>query len=119
MFMAMYVAYLVQVYSIPTKLIVNTYQIGLHIVPTGGERTWETRGAKHVDVLGMDDKRQVIVVVPTTANIMPLPFQAITAGTIVQSLLPASVGREKWIQTSFSFANSCNHWSTQENSKYS
>lgn len=117
--MAMYVAYLVKVYSIPTKLIVNTYQIGLHIVATSDEKAWETKGATHVDVLGMEDKRQVIVVVSTTAIRMSLPFQVITAGTIVRSLLPTSVGREKCIQTSFSFANSCNHWSTQENFKHS
>ena len=105
--MAMYVAYLIKVYSIPTKLNVNTYQIGLHIVAT------------HVDVLGMEDKRQVIVVVSTTAIRISLPFQVITAGTIVRSLLPTSVGREKCIQTRFFFANSCNHWSTQENFKHS
>jgi hypothetical protein len=48
MAMAHRVAYLVKVYNIPMCLIVNTNQIQLHLVPIGGDRTWETRGAKHV-----------------------------------------------------------------------
>jgi hypothetical protein len=70
-----------------TKLIVNTYRTTLHIVPTDGERTWETKGVKHIDVLGMDDERQVIVVLSTTTNRMSQPLQVITGGTIVQSVL--------------------------------
>jgi hypothetical protein len=51
-------------------LIVNTYKIGLHlhVVTTSNERTWQAMGAKHIHVLGMDDKRQVTMVALTVAN---------------------------------------------------
>jgi hypothetical protein len=49
-------------------LIVNTYKIGLHVVPASNERTWQAKGAKHIHVLGMDDKRQVTMVALTVAN---------------------------------------------------
>jgi hypothetical protein len=48
MAMARKIAYLVKVYNIPMCLIVNTYQIGVHLVPTKGDQTWETIRTKHV-----------------------------------------------------------------------
>jgi hypothetical protein len=29
-------------------LVVNIDQIGIHLVPTGGDQTWERKGAKHI-----------------------------------------------------------------------
>jgi hypothetical protein len=42
---------------------VNNYLTGIHLVPNGGEKTWEPKGSKHVQVLGFEDKRQVTMVV--------------------------------------------------------
>jgi hypothetical protein len=36
------------------------HQIGIHIVPTCGDKTWETKGSQNVKVHGMEDKRQII-----------------------------------------------------------
>jgi len=44
----------------PYKLVLNTDQIEIHIVPTCGDKTWETKGSQHVKVHGMEDKRQII-----------------------------------------------------------
>jgi len=41
MAMAHGVVYLVKVYNILMSLIVNANQIGVHLVPIGGDRTWE------------------------------------------------------------------------------
>ena len=89
--------YLVKVYSILAELIVNTCQTSLHIVPTSGERTWETKSAKHIYVLGMVHKRQVIVVVSTASNGKSLLLQVIIIGITMQSFLFVSVGQEKCI----------------------
>jgi hypothetical protein len=44
------VAYLVKTYNIHVALVVNSDQIGLHLMPTTQERTWENKGAKHIKV---------------------------------------------------------------------
>jgi len=46
--MAYCVAYLVKVYSIPSALLVNSDQTGIHLVPIAGEKIWKPKGAKHV-----------------------------------------------------------------------
>jgi hypothetical protein len=51
------VVYLVKAYSIPPTPVVNSNQTNVHLVPIGGERTWEPIGSKHVQVLGLEDKR--------------------------------------------------------------
>jgi hypothetical protein len=74
MAMAHRVAYLVKVYNILMCLVVNIDQTRVHLVPVGGDRTWETRGAKHVQVLGIEDKRQTIVIVSSSAKKSLLPL---------------------------------------------
>jgi hypothetical protein len=61
--MAHQVAYLVKMYNIPPCLIVNANKIGVHLVPTGGDQTWERKGAKHIQVSGIEDKRQIVTIV--------------------------------------------------------
>jgi hypothetical protein len=57
------IAYLVKCYNVPCELVVNTYQTKIHLVPTGGTKTWKEKGSKHVDVIGIEGKRQVTVAV--------------------------------------------------------
>ena len=54
--MAQRAAYLVKAHSIPLELMVNTDQIGIHLIPTGGARTRAKKRSKHVLVHGQDDK---------------------------------------------------------------
>jgi hypothetical protein len=42
--MAQRCVYLVMVHIILQELVVSIDQIGIHIVPIGGTRTWETKG---------------------------------------------------------------------------
>ena len=57
--MAQHCVYLINVHNIPQQLVVNSNQTGIHLVPTGGARTWETKGSKHVNVHGIEDKRKI------------------------------------------------------------
>lgn len=52
----------------------------------------EDKDAKHIHILEMDDKRQVMVVVSTIANIKLLHFHVITSEITLWLLLPTSVG---------------------------
>jgi hypothetical protein len=40
------ISYLVRTYDIPQSLVINTDQIGIHLVPMAGERTWEKKRSK-------------------------------------------------------------------------
>jgi hypothetical protein len=71
------IAYLVKCYNVPCELVVNTDQTGIHLVPTGGTKTWEEKGSKHVAVIGIEDKRQVTVAVSSSLSGNILPFQVI------------------------------------------
>jgi len=53
------VAYLAKIYSIPPALVVNNDQTRVHFVSNDNKKTWEPKGTKHVQVLGLEDKRQV------------------------------------------------------------
>ena len=80
-------AYLVKVHNIPKELVVNTDQTCIYLVPTRGSRTWETKGAKHIKVHRIEDKRQVTVTVSSTANGHCLLFRVIFQGTITKFYL--------------------------------
>jgi hypothetical protein len=56
--MAHRVAYLVKTYNVPTSVVfINTNHIGIHIIHTSGERTWEKKGSKDIHILGVENKR--------------------------------------------------------------
>ena len=78
--MAQRCAYLIKVHNIPESLVVNSDQTDIHLVPTGGARTWNTKGIKQVRVNGLEDKRQVTVVVSSAATGEVLPFQVVFQG---------------------------------------
>ncbi len=46
-----------KVYNITLALIVNSDQTSVHLIPTTRERTWESKGSKHIQVLGVENKR--------------------------------------------------------------
>jgi hypothetical protein len=62
------VVYLIKAYNILATLVINTNQIGVHLIPTKGERTWETKGEKNIHVLRIEDKRQIIIAVSSSTN---------------------------------------------------
>ena len=86
--MAICVTHMVKVYFIPTKLIVNIDQIGLHVVPNGSEIIQETKGP----ILEMNGNRHVKVVISISTNEKLLPTLVISTRTTTWSLSLASVG---------------------------
>ena len=115
--MAQRCAYLIEVHNISQELVVNTDQTGIHLVPTGGARTWETKGSKHVNVHGIEDKRQITVAVSSSATRHVLPFQVIFQGFTPWSLPPLNDGRHECINNGWHLTFSSNHWSTMETCK--
>jgi hypothetical protein len=109
MAMAHRVAYLVKVYNIPMCLILNTNKIGVHLVPTGGDRSWETTGPKHVQVLGIEDKRQITIVVSSSIERSLLPLQVMFQGTTSHTLPPMNHGRKQCSLIDFHLTYNPNH----------
>jgi len=64
--MTYHVIYVVKAYNIPPSLVVNSDETSIHLVPTARECTWESKGSKHIHVLGIEDKRQVTMVVSSS-----------------------------------------------------
>jgi hypothetical protein len=79
-------AFLVHSYGIPAALAVNMDQTGMHLVPTGGSRTYEKKGRKEIAVTGTEDKRQITIVVSSAADGTTLPPQLIFPGKTARSL---------------------------------
>ena len=65
--------------EIPPELIINWDQTGIKIVPVSSW-TMEKRGAKRVEIAGVDDKRQITAVFAATPVREFLPFQVIYQG---------------------------------------
>jgi hypothetical protein len=61
------VAYLFKTYNILAALMVNSDQIGLHLVSIAREQTWESKGAKHIKASRIKDKKHVTLVVSSFA----------------------------------------------------
>jgi hypothetical protein len=89
----------------------------MHLVPTGGSKTWEKKGSKHVSVHGKEDKRQVTVVVSSTAEGVLLPFQVVFTGTTLKSLPKFNDGRRICEELGWDLTTSHNHWSTLQTYK--
>ena len=58
--------------NMSANLVVNWDQTGVNMVP-GGQWTLESVGSKQVTIAGLDDKRQITVVLAATkdGNILP------------------------------------------------
>jgi hypothetical protein len=115
--MAQRCAYLIKVHNIPQSLVVNSDQTGIHLVPTGGARTWDTKGIKQVRVHGLEDKRQVTVVVSSAATGEVLPFQVVFQGLTSRALPPLNDGKRECVDCGWDLTFSHNHWSTMETCK--
>jgi hypothetical protein len=72
--MAYHIACLAKAYDIPPSFVVNNEKIDLHLVPTSRKCTWESRGFKHIHVCGIENKRQVIVIVTSSTTRLLLPI---------------------------------------------
>jgi hypothetical protein len=117
--MAYWVVYLMKVYNITLALIVNSDQTNIHLIPTTKERTWESKGSKHVQVLGVENKRQITKVIFLATNGFLLPLQIVLIKTIHHYLPPSNEGKKKCMNLGWDFTFNENHWSTLEIMKQS
>ena len=97
----------VDIADIPMDLVLNWDHTGVNIVP-GSQWTMAEKGAKRVECAGVDDKRQITIVVCGTASGVFLPFQVIYKGK-TPACLPRFVFPADWNVT---FTE--NHWSNEE-----
>jgi prophage DNA circulation protein len=111
------VAYLVKAYNIHRSLVVSADQTGIHLVPTGGSRTYEKKGVRDVAVTGKDDKRQITAVVSSAADGGVLPLQLIFTGKTRRSVSAGAAARDAVKLVRWDLTYSANHWSNLETTK--
>ncbi len=107
--MAHQVVYLVKMYNIPPCLVVDTNQTRVHLVPTRGDQTWGKKGSKHVQVLGIEDKRKIAIVVSFSTNWSMLPLQVVFQGTTSRAFPPMNERRKNCLSSGFHPTYSSNH----------
>ena len=97
----------VKSHSIPLELLFNWDQTGVKLVPVSSWTMAES-GSKQIPVIGLEDKREITVVLAATATGTLLPPQVIyqgkTSGCHAKVTFP-----EKWHIT-----HSESHWSTEK-----
>ena len=94
----------VKMEDIPDDLILNWDHTAINIVPVSSW-TMNQKGEKRVEIIGLDDKRQITAVVCGTMSGEILPFQLIYQGK-TSACLPKSKLPKHWL---LSFTP--NHWS--------
>jgi hypothetical protein len=72
--MAYQIIYPVKDYNIPPTLVVNSDQTCVHLILIVIERTWDFKGSKHIQVLEVEDKWQITMVIFSATNDFLLPF---------------------------------------------
>jgi len=92
--------------AIPDALVINWDQTGVNMVP-GGAWTMEEQGSQQVPIHGMDDKRQITVLLAVTKSGVLLPPQVIYAGK-TDRCLPKDVFPVDWDVTCTE-----THWSNE------
>jgi hypothetical protein len=94
---------------------VNNDQNGIHLVLNGVKRTWEPKGTKDMQVLGLEDKRQITMVVSSNVAKDLLPPQIVfSSNTTFKSFPPNNQGKTNYIKDGWDLTFSENHWSSLE-----
>jgi hypothetical protein len=97
--------------------MVKNDQTRLHLVPIVGEWTWESKGAKHIKVSGIENKKHVTFIVSSFVDGLFLPPQVVFIGTTHKKLPPNNEGKFMCIDNGWDLTFSKNHWSTFETTK--
>lgn len=93
--------------DIPEDLVINWDQTGLKYVPVS-DWTFAEKGSKRVEIAGLDDKRQITVLLTCTLSGKLLPTQVIYAGK-TPACLPKVTYPKDWYLTYTE-----NHWSNEQ-----
>ena len=86
--MAICIAHSIQTCHTPPELVINADQTGIHPLPSPSH-TWNPEGDKQVNIVGKDEKRQVTLMMASTASGHLLRSQVIVPGKTTWSLPPA------------------------------
>ena len=100
----------VEMEDIPPELVFNWDQTGISIVP-GSSWTMEVKGSKRVEIVDMDDKRQITALFCCTLTGEFLPLQLIYQGK-TSACLPRYKFPDDWHVTC-----TPNHWSNEDKMK--
>lgn len=101
------VALICALHKIPPLLVVNFDETGLELVPAG-KRTFHTKGSVQVEIVGLDDKRQITAGLAASMAGEKLPMQLIFQGTTLKCL-PTT---KNPVNSRYYFSH--NHWQTPE-----
>jgi hypothetical protein len=107
--MAYKVVYFIKAYNIPTTLMICINQIGVHLVPIKGEKTWEMKGEKNIHVLRIEDKKQIIIAMLSSTNGNLLPLQIIFTRSTIKCLPPKTIGKISYLIIGFHIMYFTNH----------
>lgn len=94
-------------FDIPDDLVLNWDQTGVKLVPVS-DWTMESQGSRQVSIVGIDDKREMTVLVTTSLSGTLLPPQLLYAGK-TDKCHPKVQFPSDW-----DVHHSENHWSNQE-----
>ncbi|KAL0058651.1 hypothetical protein AAF712_014664 [Marasmius tenuissimus] len=99
-------AYIIKDKDISAALVINSDQTQFLYAP-GGSMTYMLTGSKQVEVIGMEDKRAITVVVSVASDRTVLPWQAIYAGLSDRSCpSPKAEGYSTAIEQGHKFVHS-------------
>ena len=98
----------VQEHKLPDLLIINWDQTGCQLIP-GGDWTMEQQGTQQITIFGLDNKRQITLLLAVTKAWALLPPQLIYARKINRCLPKGVDFPETWDIT---YTES--HWSNEE-----
>ena len=97
---------IIEMEDISTDLVINWDQTGIHYVPVSNY-TMEKEGSKRIELVGIEDKRQITAVFSGTMSGVFLPMQLIYQGK-TPKCLPSVQFPSNWNVT---FTD--NHWSNE------
>ena len=100
----------VKMEDIPDDLILNWHHTAVSIVP-GSQWTMAQKGAKRIEMIGLDDKHQITAVLCGTLNGYVLPLQLIYTGKTTACVPKVSFPKD-WL-----INYTPNHWSNKEKPK--
>jgi len=82
----------------------------VHFVPIKRDCTWETKGAKHIHVSMIKDKRQITMVASSSKKGAMLHLQVVFQTTTSRMLPPMNEGRKPYILNGFHITCNVNYW---------
>jgi len=103
------VVYLVKASYIPLTFVINNDQIKVHLEPNDGERTWEPKRTKHVQVLHLEDMRQITMTVSPNATWDLSPPHIVFNGITSKTFPPNNQRKRKCIKDGWDITFSENH----------